>query len=155
MLTKLTAYSLWFLFIGFLSSPSCKKKSSDPAPPGPPPSTKTFVNPLMSGSDPWVFQNDSIYYYTHTLGNRINLWTTTSMSKLGTAASMPIFTPQVGTANSQHIWAPEIHQLDGKWYMYYTAGSGPDSMQRTWVLENSNADPLSGNWSDKGRIFNT
>jgi GH43 family beta-xylosidase len=23
---------------------------------------------------------------------------------------------------SHHIWAPELHFIDGKWYLYFTAG---------------------------------
>jgi GH43 family beta-xylosidase len=151
VIANVRIYSALFLIVGMMCSPSCKRTSNDPAPP----STNTFVNPLMNGSDPWVYQNDSVYYYTHTLGNRINLWKTDNMSKLAMAMSVPVFAPPTAAANSQHIWAPEIHRLDGKWYIYYTAGSGPDSMQRTWVLENSAANPISGNWIDKGRIYNT
>jgi GH43 family beta-xylosidase len=25
-----------------------------------------------------------------------------------------------------HIWAPEIHFIDGKWYIYFTAGRSDD-----------------------------
>src|SRR5690606_16033003 len=52
------------------------------------------------------------------------------------------------------VWAPEIHFLDNKWYIYYTAGNGNDiTGQRTWVLENSSADPTTGTWVEKGRIY--
>ena len=64
-----------------------------------------------------------------------------------------LFRPAAGSPNSENVWAPEIHFLDNKWYLYYTAGAGPDITQRTWVLENSNADPITGPWLDKGRIF--
>jgi GH43 family beta-xylosidase len=98
---------------------------------------------------------DGFYYYTHTLGNRVAIWKTTAMSKLGLVTSTNIFQPPAGAANSANVWAPEIHYLDDKWYVYYTAGSGPDATQRTWVLENSSADPATGTWTNKGRIFTT
>ncbi|MBI2729344.1 MAG: glycoside hydrolase family 43 protein [Sphingobacteriales bacterium] len=136
--------------------PFCGKKGGGTVnPPPPPPAGKTFTNPIINGSDPWVFQKDGFYYYTQTSGNKVALWKTTAITKVNSAVSTTIFSPTGGTANSSNIWAPEIHFLDGKWYAYYTAGSGPDETQRTWVLENSNADPTTGTWVDKGRIFTT
>lgn len=116
---------------------------------------KQFVNPLLSGSDPWVTRKDGFYYYTHTLGNKIAVWKSSAMSELSMANRKDIFLPVPATANAANIWAPEIHFLDNKWYCYYTAGAGPDNTQRTWVLENSNADPTAGAWIDKGRTFTT
>lgn len=133
--------------------PLCKKKSDNT--PIPQPNTRTFVNPILNGSDPWVTKKDGIYYYTHTLGNSVALWKTTSMSKLSSVNNKEIFNPAAGLPNSENIWAPEIHSLDNKWYVYYTAGAGPDVTQRTWVLENTSGDPTTGTWTDKGRIYTT
>jgi GH43 family beta-xylosidase len=129
----------------------CKKK--DAPTPLPPPTTGTFVNPLKNGSDPWITKKDAFYYYTQTMGNRIELWKTTATSKLGTITSKNIFAPPVAAPNSSNVWAPELHYLNNKWYVYYTAGAGADNTQRTWVLENGNDDPTTGTWTDKGRIF--
>lgn len=143
-------YSLFIVF-AFLTVTCGKKDDSSPTPPPQP--DGTFVNPLRNGSDPWVTAKDGFYYYTQTMGNRIVLWKTDKMSRLGVATQTTVFTPPAGAANSANVWAPEIHFLDGKWYIYYTAGSGPDGTQRTWVIENSSADPTTGTWVDKGRIF--
>jgi GH43 family beta-xylosidase len=143
--------TIWIAAIIFL--PFCKKDKDPGGPPDPP--SNTFVNPLINGADPWVTKKDSFYYYTHTSGNRIAIWKTKAMSKLATVNSTTVFSPLAGTPNAANIWAPEIHFLDNKWYIYYTAGSGPDITQRTWVLENSNADPATANWIDKGRIYST
>lgn len=132
--------------------PFCKKDKGGSSPPPPPP-PHTFVNPILNGADPWVIKKDSFYYYTQTLGNRIAVWKTKAMSKLSAVTGKTVFTPPTGMANSANIWAPEIHFLDNKWYIYYTAGSGPDETQRTWVLENSSDDPTTGTWTDKGRIY--
>jgi GH43 family beta-xylosidase len=75
------------------------------------------------------------------------------MSELKNASQVIIWTPPVTGINSKNIWAPELHYLDNKWYVYYTAGSSTDlSTQRTFVLENPNADPSTGVWTDKGQI---
>lgn len=137
---------------------SCGKSSSpnpiDP-PVNPPGTVNTFTNPLMNGADPSVFQKDGVYYYLQTNGVSINLWATTAMSKLSSAIPKTVYTPTPGAANSRNVWAPEMFFLDGKWYIYYTAGDGNDVSQRTWVLENSSADPSTGTWVDKGRLFTT
>ena len=134
----------------------CKKKP-DPSSPVTPVTTTgvTFTNPLLtSGPDPWVIQKDSFYYYTHTTGGNVRIWRTKSMSKLASAYTKIIWTKPASGPNSQNVWAPEIHYLDGKWYAYYTAGASSDlSTQRLFVLENTSADPLSGTWADKGKIY--
>lgn len=121
----------------------------------PPATANTFSNPLINGADPSVYQKDGVYYYMQTNGSSIVLSTTTAMSKLSSASAKTVYTPTNGAANSRNVWAPELFFLDGKWYIYYTAGDGNDVTQRTWVLENSSADPTSGTWVDKGKIFSS
>jgi len=127
-----------------------------PVPPVPPPPVSTtFTNPLLpSGPDPWVVRRDSFYYYTHTTGRNISLWKTKRMSQLGSAEARVVWMPPASGPNSQNLWAPELHFLDGVWYLYYTAGSSGDlGTQRLFVLENPSPDPLQGPWADRGRLF--
>lgn len=119
-----------------------------------PPVETTFTNPLMTGADPWVLQANDTYYYQQTMGDRVRLWQTDDLSQLESATSTDIFIPQAGAPNSQNIWAPEIYRLDGTWYVYFTGGDGQDVNQRTWVLENTSDDPMTGNWVEKGKISN-
>jgi GH43 family beta-xylosidase len=141
---------LFFVAVGFSNC----KKSSAPTPNPPVTDTTTFTNPLLSsGPDPWIIQQGTTYYYTHTLGNRIDIWKTGKVSELNKADRQTVWTAPASGSNSQNIWAPEIHFVDNKWYAYYTAGSSADlNTQRTFVLENSSADPLAGSWTDKGQI---
>lgn len=136
-----------------LSGINCGKSNGPGEPPVSPPTVATFSNPVINGADPSVFQKDGSYYYLQTTGNSIRLWKTSAMTQVNASIPKTVFTPVNGTQNSRNIWAPELYFLDGKWYIYYTAGNGEDASQRTWVLENSSADPLSGTWVDKGRIF--
>jgi GH43 family beta-xylosidase len=134
---------------------SCGKNSGGGTPDPPAPPANTFTNPLLSsGPDPWVIKKDNNYYYTHTLGNRIALWKTAKMTELKNAPVQNVWSAPSSGANSRNIWAPELHFIDNKWYIYYTAGSSADlATQRLFVLENTNADPLTGTWTDKGKIF--
>lgn len=134
------------------NSPSAVK----PAPPVTPPvSGTTFSNPLLSsGPDPWVYQKDGFYYYMHTTNTNLRIWKTAKMSELGATSSVVAWTPPLSGPASGNLWAPELFFLDGKWYIYYSAGpAGTDlGRQRTWVLENASADPTTGTWVDKGQL---
>ena len=118
------------------------------------PAAATFRNPILpSGPDPWVIRQDGYYYYTSTAGNRLVIRKTPALSRLGEAEAKTVWTPPATGPNAQHLWAPELHFLDGKWYVYYTAGAGVGlETQRTWVLENPAADPTTSVWTDKGKI---
>lgn len=110
---------------------------------------------LPSGPDPWVTQRNGTYYYTHTLGDRIALWKTTDMQRLGEAESVVVWRPPAQGANSAAVWAPELHFLDGKWYLYYTAADkahNDDAHRHVFVLENASPDPTAGEWVDKGML---
>lgn len=116
----------------------------------------TFTNPLLtSGPDPWITRDGDTYYYMHTLGNRIAIWKTNDISKLAQAPSKTVWNPPATGPNAQAIWAPELHRIGGKWYLYYTAaaaGQNNDAHRGVFVLENSSADPLEGEWIDRGRV---
>lgn len=148
------------LLLGLLA---CGGGGSAPAPaptptptPTPAPATTTFTNPILSaGPDPWVYQKDGVYYFMRTTGGDVTVRKTAKMTDLGTAPSYVLWRAPASGANSHDVWAPELHFLDGKWYVYFTAGPGQCcGGQRSWVLENASADPTTGTWLEKGRIFN-
>ncbi|MNK06008.1 Extracellular exo-alpha-(1-_5)-L-arabinofuranosidase precursor [compost metagenome] len=116
-----------------------------------------FQNPLIEASrpDPYVAEKDGYYYFMYTRGNKIGLRKTTSMSLLSTATESVVWTPPTGTAYSSNIWAPELHFLSGKWYIYFAANDGTGDTHRMYVLENANADPMTGTWTFKGKIFDS
>ncbi len=114
---------------------------------------QTFTNPLLpSGADPFSIYKDGYYYYTHTTGKNITLWKTKSIADLPTAEKKVVFTPPASGPYAKELWAPEIHFLEGKWYIYFAADSGSNIQHRLWVLENSSANPLQGEWVMKGKL---
>jgi GH43 family beta-xylosidase len=118
--------------------------------------TETFTNPLLpSGADPWVAQRDGWYYYTNTLGDRIELWKTRDMARLAEASPVTVWRAPAQGPNSKSVWAPELHYLHGKWYLYYSAADrthDDDAHRHSFVLENASADPTQSEWVDKGML---
>ena len=147
-----------YLYVLIISiSFSCGKGDSPvpqgPRPPDTPATVTDFKNPLLpSGPDPWVFQKDTNYYYTNTTGYNLILYKTNKMSSLGKTGPKTIWSPPSSTAYSQNIWAPEIHLLNNKWYMYFAADDGNNKNHRIYVVENTSGDPLNGTWTFKGKI---
>ncbi|RRB02872.1 glycoside hydrolase family 43 protein [Larkinella rosea] len=116
----------------------------------------TFTNPLLTaGADPWVLFKDGYYYYTNTTGRNLTLWRTKDFTSLTNAEKKVVWSPPASGPNSKDIWAPELHRLNGKWYLYYTATDRekPGDLNRyVFVLENEASNPLAGSWTDKGKL---
>lgn len=113
----------------------------------------SFTNPLLpSGADPWVTYQNGYYYYTHTTGNRLVIWKTTNMGQLATAIKKTVWVPPPGEPYSKELWAPELHYLNHKWYLYFAADDGENKNHRLYVLENASADPQTGQWLLKGKL---
>jgi GH43 family beta-xylosidase len=52
-----------------------------------------------------------------------------------------------------HVWAPELHHIDGKWYVYFAAGDSEKIWNiRMYVLENAAPNPLEGQWVEKAHL---
>lgn len=113
----------------------------------------TFTNPILDrGADPWVVYKDGMYYFTYTQGGGITLFATKKMSQLSAAEPVEVWRPEKGTAHSKDLWAPELHFIDNKWYVYFAADDGQDVNHRMYVIENDSPDPLQGFWEFKGEL---
>lgn len=144
---------LWFIIVACSTNDTAQSEGLlDPEPPGEE-ADSLFLNPILDpGPDPWVFQTGEYYFLTFTTGNNITLYRTQQMSDLGRALKRVTWTPPSTGPNSQNLWAPEIHRVQGKWYVYYAADDGNNANHRMFVLENENEDPTVGPWTDKGEL---
>jgi GH43 family beta-xylosidase len=114
--------------------------------------TKTFTNPILNdGADPWVISKDGFYYYTHTTGSSIRIWKSKTLTGLSNAEYKDVWFPPVEGKNTSNVWAPELHFVNGKWYIYYAADDGQNANHRMFVLESETDDAL-GKYSDKGMM---
>lgn len=117
------------------------------------PAQPMFFNPvLLTGPDPWVVEHDGFYYFTCSTSTNITLWKTRDLTDLAHAERKIVWTPPAGHPYSHELWAPELHFLDGRWYLYFAADAGENAGHRIWVLENSSDDPLEGRWTLKGKV---
>jgi GH43 family beta-xylosidase len=120
---------------------------------GGPVTTPTFHNPLKSvGPDPWVTSRDGFYYYMNSTGSNLTIWKTRDVTDLANAQQKIVWTPPATGPYSHELWAPELHFLQGKWYIYFAADEGSNESHRIFALENSSSDPLQGKWTFKGKV---
>lgn len=111
-----------------------------------------FTNPLFPvGPDPWAFFHDGKYYYMHTMKDSLVLWQTKDITDLKNAEQKTIWIP-TDPSNSKDLWAPEIHNIHGNWYVYYAADDGNTDNHQLYVLENTSENPFEGKFEMKGRI---
>lgn len=116
-------------------------------------------NPLLdSGPDPWITREGSTFYYMGTHGDRLAIRVTDDLATLDEAQEVTVWRPPAIGPNAKSIWAPELHRIEGRWYIYYTAAASDapegqeDAHRGVFVLENANADPTKGTWVDRGRL---
>ncbi|KRF34560.1 family 43 glycosylhydrolase [Paenibacillus sp. Soil787] len=118
-------------------------------------------NPLvLKRADPFIWKHtDGYYYFTATVPDYsyIELRRSETLEELSEAASKAVWHKHESGPLSSHIWAPEIHYVDGKWYIYFAAAWTSDTVEglfdhRMYVLENESSNPLDGTWIEKGQI---
>ncbi|MFT3782932.1 MAG: family 43 glycosylhydrolase [Nibricoccus sp.] len=116
-----------------------------------------FSNPLVrQQADPFVIRHtDGNYYFIATAPefDRIEVRRASSIAGLKNAEPVVIWKKHATGPMSSYIWAPELHFIDGKWYIYFAAGG----LEKEWgiriyTLENASADPLAPTWVEKGQF---
>lgn len=117
-----------------------------------------FDNPIAEKrADPWVYKTeDNSYYLIATVPeyDRIVLRKAGTINGLKAAKEKVIWQKHNTGDMSSHIWAPELHKIDGKWYVYFAAAPAEDKWKiRIWVLSNSSKNPLNGKWKEEGRLL--
>lgn len=119
-----------------------------------------YMNPLvLQRADPWVIRWNGKYYFTasYPAYDRIILRRATHLDDLQTAPEKTIWTKHASGPMSRYIWAPELHCIGGRWYIYFAAAEqdfSPDQLptHRIYVLENVSKDPMEGNWTERGQV---
>ena len=132
----------------------CTPVSKVQAPAAPPAEACTFVNPVAeSGQDPWVVRWKGWYYFVASEENALYVYKSERLTDLK-KNRVRVWTPPDSGWNQAHLWAPELHFIEGRWYIYYAAGrAGPPFVhQRSGVLQSVGSDPQ-GAYVDKGPLY--
>ncbi|HEY9175703.1 MAG TPA: family 43 glycosylhydrolase [Verrucomicrobiae bacterium] len=109
-----------------------------------------LTNPLMQGQDPTVTLKDGFYHLVQSDGCNIRLRRSASLGGLATATDTVIFSP-----GCSELWAPEIHWISNRWYLYYTLNTNLNTGgidRRGFVAESAGTSPY-GPYSSRGVIF--
>ena len=117
----------------------------------------TYIKPLIEQrADPYVYKHiDGYYYFTASVPtyDYIELRRANTIEELPSASTAAVWRRHESGPMSEHIWAPEIHFLDNKWYIYFAAGEKEDIWKiRPYVLECSGNDPMVDPWIEKGMM---
>jgi len=97
-----------------------------------------------------VFYNGYYYLLTTTWSN-IQITRATTIAGLKTATPRVIWTDTT-TNRCCSMWAPELHRINGRWYIYYTAGPSGGDDQRMWVIQGPTGNPLDSSYSFLSRM---
>ena len=120
-----------------------------------------YKNPIViERADPWIYKHtDGYYYFTGSVPGykSIELRRSKTINGLQEGETKQIWFSHDEGLLSELIWAPEIHFIDGKWYIYFAASDHPTErnqqhFHRMFVIENQNEDPFDGEWTEKGQI---
>jgi GH43 family beta-xylosidase len=126
----------------------------------------TFKNPILPApsADPWVIFHNGAYYSCESR-QQDTIWIRKAkcFTELNQAEGAMVWSAPAFGANSKSLWAPELHLINGKWYIYYAADDGLNENHRMWVLESITDDPTgpyrcrgvleTGGWAIDGTIL--
>ena len=117
----------------------------------------TFTNPIKDiGNDPYVVQKDGYYYLVESWD--AGIWVTKSsrdnLTDLAWAGErVKVWSYPAGNPNCTDVWAPELHPVGDRWYIYYAATTCDkvNANHRMYVLESETDDAL-GAYADRGKV---
>lgn len=111
---------------------------------------------ILQRADPYVYKHtDGTYYFTASVPayDTVVLRSSKTLAGLAEAEEKVLWRKHESGPMSKHIWAPEIHYLFGKWYIYFAGGEIDDEWEiRPYVLECQGDDPMQDEWIEKGKM---
>jgi len=112
------------------------------------------TNPVApaESADPFVVRAGGLLHYLHTTGSTVQIRTAAGLESIGSGTVSTVFQAPGGPILSD-IWAPELHFLGGKWYVYACGNIDPaGGDHRMFVLEATTDDPT-GPYAFKGLLL--
>jgi GH43 family beta-xylosidase len=116
----------------------------------------TYNNSLiLQRADPHIVKHtDGWYYFTASVPDydQVILRRAQTIQELEDAEEVVIYQQKESGTGAGFIWAPELHHIDGKWYVYVAVGDDDKWRIRPLVLEGTGENPLEAEWVDKGLV---
>lgn len=109
---------------------------------------------IKYSADPYAVRFGDSYYFTATSPkyDRIAVRQSGSLLGLPEAEEKVVWRRHESGEMSGYIWAPELHRLDGAWYIYFAAGRRDDIWHiRPHVLM-CEGDPMKDGWTELGAL---
>ncbi|WP_341938521.1 galactose-1-epimerase [Marinimicrobium sp. C2-29] len=113
--------------------------------------------PLVEfGADPWIHRTEDGHYYfisTAPEFDRIELLEASTLNGLADAEPKVIWERPDEGPKGGNVWAPELHRIDGVWYVHVALGDSDQPFRiRMHVLSNDSDNPMTGEWKEEGQI---
>ncbi len=112
-----------------------------------------FAEPRpFPGQDPWVvpFEGELLLVQSTRDDRHLSVLRFPDLAHMHDYDETVIWTPKRWSNHRRQLWAPELHNVDGHWYVYYAASDGENSHHRTYVLESDH--PL-GPYHELGKVY--
>src|SRR5678815_40475 len=106
--------------------------------------TSKTINPILPphSADPWMIFHGGYYYYSESRNKRqIYIRRARTIAGIGQDPGVCVWNAPARGMNSDNLWAPELHLIDGRWFIYYAADDGENANHRMWVIEAESSDP--------------
>ncbi|ADH97880.1 glycoside hydrolase family 43 protein [Salisediminibacterium selenitireducens] len=120
-----------------------------------------YKNPVIEQrADPWMYKHtDGYYYFTASVPeyDRIEVRRAKTIEGLKGATPAVVWRKYDEGPLSANIWAPEIHYIDGAWYIYFAAARTTETDNglfdhRMYALACQSNNPVEGTWEEKGQV---
>src|SRR5882762_6106571 len=104
---------------------------------------ETFTNPIAkSGADPWMIRHGGDYFLVQSRHAReVCVSRAANPVDIGKSRPVVVWTAPPDKLYSKEVWAPELHYLQNKWYIYVAADDGDNDHHRLYVLEGTTQNP--------------
>lgn len=96
--------------------------------------------------------HEGFYYHCESRNHRrICIRRSRSIASIGEDSGISVWEAPAFGPNSNAVWAPELHFIDGNWFIYFAADNGKNKHHRMWVLQSEGTDPL-GPYRCRGQL---
>lgn len=94
----------------------------------------------IGGDDPYVIEHDGSYYYCWSSGG-VKVAKIDNLDNIVKDNGKQVFSASNG--DFRKVWAPELHYIDGEWYIYVAMCQGTDdnAAHRMYCLKGTSQDP--------------